>query len=77
MKWIDVKDQEPPKDRDFLGYCLIGYPFSMISVKRDKEIRLCKWDDKKYIESCDCSGYEHDREYIEVLCWMELPIAPM
>ncbi len=72
MKWIKCTNQQPPKDRAFLGFVFMGYD------SKNKDIRCCFYDcfRKKFIEDCSCSGYEHDREYIEVIYWMELPERP-
>jgi hypothetical protein len=80
MKWINVKDQEPPRDIDFLAYVLGGYDYDMYGIKDDRKkyIVSCVWDKctDRYIESCNCSGYEHDREKIEITHWMPLPSPP-
>ena len=79
MEWINVKDIPPPKDKSFLGYVLIGFHFSGTGKDlRKKEIHTCIWQSfgEKFIEHCNCSGYEHDVENIEILNWMPLPKPP-
>lgn len=77
-EWISVKDQPAPKDVAFIGYVLLGYHCDGIVDNRNKEIQVCEWDDyDKYIESCNCSGYERDREWISVTHWMPLPNPPV
>lgn len=76
MKWISVKEKSPPKDRDFLGYVLVGFYINGIKVRRTLDIQTCLWNGSKYIESCHCSITEHDPEDIEVVYWTELPKPP-
>jgi len=78
MKWISVKDQQPPKDIVFLGYVLVGFYCEGISDNRTRDIQPCIWCelDKRFNEACNCSGYERDQEYIEVTHWMALPYPP-
>jgi hypothetical protein len=77
-EWIKVTDRLPPKDHDFLGYVLLGFHCSGLGKdnREKKSIQTCLWNGSKYMESCNCSGSEHDPEYIEVICWMPLPEAP-
>ena len=76
MKWISIKDKLPPKDREFLGYVLVGFWIEGLEDERILDIQTCLWNGSKYIESCHCSGCEHDPEYIEVYYWMPLPRPP-
>ena len=78
MEWTSINDKEPEKDRPFLGYVLVGYYFYGMKEDRSKEINTCIWNDsnKRFEEYCNCSGYERDQEYIEVLYWMPLPPPP-
>ncbi len=78
MEWISVKDEKPPKDKPFLGYVLVGFHYTGMKDDRSKEIHTCIWNDfnERFYEYCNCSGYERDQEYIEVLNWMPLPQPP-
>jgi hypothetical protein len=75
-EWISVKDKEAPKDIEFLGYVLVGNFIPGILDERTLDIQTCLWNGYKYMESCHCSGREHDYEDIEICYWMPLPKPP-
>ena len=74
MGWISVKDKPPPKDRDFLAHILVG-TYTSGKDTRTEQINTCIWDDyyNRFIENCNCSGYDIDVEHIEIIHWMLLP----
>jgi hypothetical protein len=75
--WIKIHDKTPPQNEDFLAYVLIGFHIDGLTIdKRKSGIQTCLWNGYKYMESCHCSGYEHDMEYIEVTHWIPLPLPP-
>lgn len=80
MEWINVKDEQPPKDKDFLAYVLVGLDYTFIGRKDDRKRDIITCISSifynKFIENCHCSGYEHDREDIEVTHCMPLHEPP-
>ncbi len=78
-EWVSVKNESPPKDKVFLGYIFCGYNWNGIFEDNiNRKIQTCVWcnDLDRIIESCDCSGYEHERAEIELTHWMPLPEKP-
>lgn len=75
--WFSVKDQPAPKDKPFLAEVLLGNHF-LGKDDRTRDIRCCVWNEfsERFTEHCDCSGYDHEIESIEILNWMPLPKPP-
>jgi hypothetical protein len=80
-KWISIEEQDAPKKGSFLAYLWEGMDYAKIFGGKERRVRkvsTCIWDDfnERFIADCNCSGYEIDREYIEVTQWMPLPKPP-
>jgi hypothetical protein len=75
-QWIKCTDDAPPKDKSFLGYVLMGYPHPGPKDYRLRVMITCEWDGDRFVENCHCSGYERDREFMEITHWMSLPVPP-
>lgn len=75
-EWVKCEDQWPPHNKEFIAYVLVGFHCDGIIDARKLQILTCVWDGCKYIENCNCNGYEHERDYIEITHWMPLPMRP-
>jgi len=80
MQWIKCSDIPAPKDCEFLAFCLVGFDYRKFNISNDdirkRSISTCVWNRDKFTENCYCSGYEHDREDIEITHWSPLPEPP-
>ena len=78
--WINFNDRPPPAGETVLMYAFVGHDH-FGNYYRKKKIYTAYYDPHnlgygEIVVDCDCSGYEHDREYLEPICWMPLPGAP-
>lgn len=79
MKWINIIDKPPPKDRSFLAYVFFVSPVLIhIKGERKKEIQVCHWYEEKnnFCEACNCFGNDFSNANVAITHWMALPSIP-